>query len=93
MVIEELGIVEKGRGGSAAESGMTRLGGKIPVNTSGGLKSKGHPVGATGVAQVVEIVKQLRGEAGPRQVKNARIGMTQNMGGSGGSTVVHILSV
>ncbi|MEJ2537952.1 MAG: beta-ketoacyl synthase N-terminal-like domain-containing protein [Calditrichia bacterium] len=93
IVIEELGIVKKGKGGSAAESGMTKLGGKIPVNTSGGLKSKGHPVGATGVAQVVEIVKQLRGEAGPRQVKNARTGMTQNMGGSGGSTVVHIMEV
>ena len=93
IVIEELGIVKKGKGGSAAESGMTKHGGKIPVNTSGGLKSKGHPVGATGVAQVVEIVKQLRGEAGPRQVKNARIGMTQNMGGSGGSTVVHIMEV
>ena len=93
IVIEELGIVKKGKGGSAAESGMTKLGGKIPVNTSGGLKSKGHPVGATGVAQVVEIVKQLRGAAGPRQVKNARTGMTQNMGGSGGSTVVHIMEV
>jgi acetyl-CoA C-acetyltransferase len=69
------------------------LGGKIPVNTSGGLKSKGHPVGATGVAQVVEIVKQLRGEAGERQVKNANVGMTQNMGGSGGSTLVHIMEV
>ena len=60
------------------------------MNTSGGLKAKGHPVGATGVAQVIEIVKQLREEAGKRQVKDARIGMAQNMGGSGGSTVVHI---
>ena len=92
-VIEELGIIEKGKGGTAAESGLTRLGGKIPVNTSGGLKSKGHPVGATGVAQVVEIVTQLRGEAGPRQVDKARIGLTQNMGGSGGSTLVHIMEV
>jgi acetyl-CoA C-acetyltransferase len=92
-LIEELGIVEKGKGGSAAESGLTRLGGKIPVNTSGGLKSKGHPVGATGVAQVVEIVTQLRGVAGPRQVEKARIGLTQNMGGSGGSTLVHIMEV
>ncbi len=92
-VIEELGIIEKGKGGTAAESGLTRLGGKIPVNTSGGLKSKGHPVGATGVAQVVEIVTQLRGEAGPRQVENARIGLTQNMGGSGGSALVHIMEV
>ncbi|MFQ6037655.1 MAG: thiolase domain-containing protein [Candidatus Aminicenantales bacterium] len=90
-VLEALGVVPKGEGGRAAEEGWTALGGKIPVNTSGGLKSKGHPVGATGVAQVIEIVKQLRGEAGERQVKDARVGMTQNMGGSGGSTVVHIL--
>jgi len=89
-VLEALGVVEKGKGGKAVEQGMTSLDGKIPVNTSGGLKSKGHPVGATGVAQVVEIVKQLRGEAGERQVKEPRIAMSQNMGGSGGSTVVHI---
>ncbi|MFQ6070418.1 MAG: thiolase domain-containing protein [Candidatus Aminicenantales bacterium] len=89
-VIEALGIVERGKGGKAVEEGLTSLEGKIPVNTSGGLKSKGHPVGATGVAQVVEIVKQLRGEAEARQVKNARVAMAQNMGGSGGSTVVHI---
>ena len=73
------------------ESGATALGGKIPVNTSGGLKSKGHPVGATGVAQIIETVHQLRGEAGERQVKDAKVGLTQNMGGSGGSAVVHIL--
>jgi len=90
-VTEALGLVEKGKGGQAVELGVTSLGGKIPVNTSGGLKAKGHPVGATGVAQVVEVVKQLRGEAGERQVKDARIGMTQNMGGSGGSSLVHIL--
>lgn len=89
-VIEALGIVEKGKGGEAAEDEITYLEGKIPVNTSGGLKAKGHPVGATGVAQVIEIVKQLRGEAGKRQVKDPRIGMAQNMGGSGGSTLVHI---
>lgn len=93
MVIEALGIVERGRGGQAAESGMTALGGKIPVNTSGGLKSKGHPVGATGVAQIVEITTQLRGEAGARQVHGARVGLTQNMGGTGGSSVVHIFEV
>ena len=89
-VLEALGVVEKGKGGTAAEKGLTSLEGKIPVNTSGGLKAKGHPVGATGAAQVVEVVKQMRGEAEERQVKEARIGMTQNMGGSGGSTVVHI---
>jgi acetyl-CoA C-acetyltransferase len=89
-VIEALGLVEKGKGGQAAESGLTALGGKIPVNASGGLKAKGHPVGATGVAQVVEVVEQLRGEAGDRQVKDAQIALTQNMGGTGGSTAVHI---
>jgi acetyl-CoA C-acetyltransferase len=90
IVTEALGFFEPGKGGPAAESGLTARDGKIPVNASGGLKSKGHPVGATGAAQVVEVTKQLRGEAGKRQVKNARIGMTQNMGGSGGSSVVHI---
>jgi acetyl-CoA C-acetyltransferase len=91
IVCEAIGLVEKGKGGPFVSSGATALGGKIPVNTSGGLKSKGHPVGATGAAQIHEIVTQLRGEAGDRQVEGARVGMTQNMGGSGGSTVVHIL--
>ena len=91
IVIEDLGFVKKGEGGKATQSGMTAIGGKKPVNTSGGLKSKGHPVGATGVGQVVEIVHQLRGEAGDRQVKDAKIGLSQNMGGSGGSAVVHIM--
>ena len=71
--------------------GMTAPGGRIPINTSGGLKAKGHPVGATGVAQIIEITGQLRGTAGERQVRNARIGMAQNMGGSGGSCAIHIL--
>lgn len=93
IVLESLGLVEKGEAGKATENGMTTIGGKIPINTSGGLKSKGHPVGATGVAQIIEITKQLRGEAGKRQVKGAKVGLTQNMGGSGGSTVVHILEV
>jgi len=92
-VIEALGLVKIGEGGKAAESGLTAIGGKIPVNTSGGLKSKGHPVGATGIAQIYEIVKQLREDAGKRLVKGARRGLTQNMGGSGGSTTVHILEV
>lgn len=88
--VEALGLVERGKGGPAAREGLTSLGGRIPVNTSGGLKSKGHPVGATGVAQAIEIFRQLRGEAGERQVENARFGLTQNMGGSGASSVVHI---
>jgi acetyl-CoA C-acetyltransferase len=91
VVSEDLGFFEKGEGGCAVADGRTEIGGEIPINPSGGLKSKGHPVGATGVAQVVEIVKQLRGEAEKRQVKDARIGLTQNMGGSGGSSIVHIL--
>jgi len=89
--LEALGLVEVGLGGNAAESGETALGGRIPVNTSGGLKSKGHPVGATGVAQAIEIFEQLRGESGKRQVADAKLGLAQNMGGSGGSSVVHIL--
>lgn len=91
VAMEELGLVERGKAGQAVSEGMTRIDGKIPINTSGGLKSKGHPVGATGVAQIIEIFEQLTGKAGERQVKNARIGMTQNIGGSGGSCVIHIL--
>lgn len=93
LVIEALGLVERGEGKSAAESGLTALGGKIPVNPSGGLKSKGHPVGATGVAQIVELTKQLRAECADRQCRDAKRALSQNMGGSGGSTVVHILEV
>jgi len=89
--MEDLGFVKKGNGGKAVEDGLTNIDGKIPINPSGGLKSKGHPVGATGIAQVFEIVTQLRGEAGERQVKNAKIGLTHNLGGSGGSVIVHIL--
>ncbi len=91
-IIEELGFADKGKGGLFTEQGHTSLTGKIPVNPSGGLKSKGHPVGATGVAQVVEVVEQLRGEAEKRQIENAKIGLTQNMGGSGASSVVHIFT-
>jgi acetyl-CoA C-acetyltransferase len=91
MVMEALGLVEPGQGGPAAMSGLTALDGDFPINPSGGLKSKGHPVGATGVAQIVESVSQLRGESGQRQIKNARTALTQNMGGSGASSIVHIL--
>ncbi len=91
IVSESLGFFERGRGGPAVEAGETGLKGRIPINASGGLKSKGHPVGATGVAQVVEITEQLRGDSGGRQLENARVGLAQNMGGSGGSSVVHIL--
>jgi len=91
--IEALGFCEKGKGGPFSEAGNTALDGKMPINTSGGLKSKGHPVGATGVAQIVELVEQLRGNAGERQLKSPKRGLAQNMGGSGGSSVVHILEV
>ena len=90
-VTEALGFFERGQGGPAAAAGATARDGEMPINTSGGLKSKGHPVGATGMAQVVEIVEQLRGIAGDRQIKGVKRGLTQNMGGTGGSSVVHIL--
>jgi len=95
MVLESIGAFEPGKAGPASLAGETALDGKFPVNTSGGLKSKGHPVGATGVAQIVEIYKQLTGQAeGERQLKSSpKIAMAQNMGGSGGSSVVHILEV
>lgn len=89
--IEDMGFFKKGEGGKATEEGLTALDGQIPINPSGGLKSKGHPVGATGIAQIVELVTQLRGEAGKRQVKDAEIGMSHNVGGSGGTCVTHIL--
>ncbi|MDD2665577.1 MAG: thiolase domain-containing protein [Methanocellales archaeon] len=91
--IEDLGFVPKGNGGPATEDGLTALDGKIPVNPSGGLKACGHPVGATGIKQAVEVVLQLRGEAGKRQVSGAEVGLTHNVGGTGGTAVVHILSI
>ena len=89
--IEDLGFVKKGEGGKAVENMITTIDGEIPINTSGGLKSKGHPVGATGVAQIVEIVQQLRGEADKRQLKDPRIGLAHNVGGSGATSTVHIM--
>jgi len=91
IATEDLGFVKKGEGGPYAASGATSRTGKRPVNTSGGLKSKGHPVGATGVAQLCDLVLQLRGEAGERQVKRAELGLAQNLGGSGATCVVTIL--
>ena len=92
-ILEELGFAERGKGGLFTEQGHTALTGKMPINTSGGLKSKGHPVGATGAAQIVEIFEQLTGKSGERQIKNAKIGLAQNMGGSGASSVTHIFSL
>lgn len=90
VAYEDLGFCGKGEGGRFIEERKTYADGKIPVNVDGGLKSKGHPVGATGVSMAVEIAKQLRGEAGPRQVNNAAIGLTHNVGGSGQIAAVHI---
>jgi acetyl-CoA C-acetyltransferase len=91
VATEGLGFFEPGTGGLAAEKGWTSLGGKIPVNPSGGLKAKGHPIGATGAAQIGEIVTQLRGEAGPRQVDNARTGLAHTLGGNTATVLVSLL--
>ena len=87
---EDLGFFEKGKGVEAIREGKTKLNGEISINPSGGLKSKGHPIGATGVGQVVEVFDQLTGKAGERTVKNAKIGLTQNFGETGASCAVHI---
>ena len=91
LAIEDMGFFKKGLGGKATEDGLTKRGGQVSVNTSGGLKACGHPVGATGIKQAVEIAWQLRGEAGKRQVP-CEIGLTHNVGGSGATCVMHILS-
>ncbi len=90
MAIEDLGFFKKGEGGKATLEGKTTFGGDIVVNTSGGLKAAGHPVGATGVKQAVELTWQLRNEAEGRQVKDAKTGLSHNVGGSGATAVVHI---
>jgi len=80
---EDIGFFKKGEGARAAHEGLTEIGGEIPINPSGGLKARGHPLGATGVAQVVELVWQIRAEAGKRQVPDAQTGITCNFGGFG----------
>jgi len=90
FAIEDLGFFKKGSGAKATAEGKTKIGGEIPINTSGGLKGKGHPVGATGVAQVIEAYQQLNNQSDKRQVKNAKYGMTHNVGGSGATAVVHL---
>lgn len=89
---EEVGFFPRGEGHLAARRGDTRIGGKIPINTSGGLKAKGHPLGATGVSQIVELVRQLRGEATGRQVEGAKTGLAINFGGFGNNVVATILT-
>src|SRR5512140_1688193 len=91
IAIEDLGFVKKGDGGPYELAGCTKLTGPLPINTSGGLKSKGHPVGATGVGQLCDLVMQLRGEAGERQLAKHSLGLAQNLGGSGATAVVTIL--
>jgi len=91
IAYEDLGFCRPGQGAKFVESGTTTLGGSLPVNTSGGLKSKGHPVGATGTAQIYELYLQLTGQAERRQVPDAKIGLAHNLGGSGATAVVHIL--
>jgi acetyl-CoA acetyltransferase len=97
MIYEELGFCGEGEGSKLIDEGATEVGGRLPVNTSGGLISKGHPVGATGVAQAYEIWLQLRGEAGDRQVQDARVGLTHNGGGmvrgEAAATTVHLFAV
>jgi len=91
IATEDLGFVKKGDGGNYALQGCTALNGPRPVNTSGGLKAKGHPVGATGVGQICDIAIQIRGEAGERQIERHSLGLAQNLGGSGATAVVTIL--
>jgi acetyl-CoA C-acetyltransferase len=91
IATEDLGFVERGQGGPYAAAGETSLRGSRPVNASGGLKSKGHPVGATGVGQIYDVVQQMRCEAGERQLARHSLGLTQNLGGSGATCVVTIL--
>jgi acetyl-CoA C-acetyltransferase len=95
LAMEDLGFYKKGKAAEAIVRGDTKLGTSkhLVVNPSGGLKGCGHPVGATGIKQVVEIVEQLRGKTGARQVPGARVGLTHNVGGSGATAVVHILKI
>lgn len=91
ILTEDVGIAKKGEGGKALDEGITEIGGKFPVNTSGGLKARGHPVGATGVAQIVELALQLRGDADKRQVDGAEKALAVNIGGTGATSIVHVL--
>jgi acetyl-CoA C-acetyltransferase len=92
MAYEDLGFCKKGEGGKFIEGGQSEIGGKVPVNVDGGLKAKGHPLGATGVSMAVEITRQLRGDSGKRQVNGAEIGLSHNVGETGQYCFVHIYS-
>ncbi len=93
LSLEACGFAERGKGPKLGQDGQITIQGRIPITTRGGLKARGHPVGATGMYQIVEAVQQLRGEAGPTQVDGARVGMTQNIGGSGATVLTHILQL
>lgn len=93
VALEDIGFFPRGTAGKAVMDGRAHIGGDIAINTSGGLKARGDPIGATGVAQIVELVTQLRGEAAKRQVENARYALAQNVGGTGSAVVVSILGV
>ena len=92
LAVEDLGFAKKGEGGRLAAEGITARDGELPVNPSGGLKAKGHPLGATGAAQMYEIFLQLRGSAGDRQVAHPTVGLTHNVGGSGATCAVHLFA-
>jgi acetyl-CoA C-acetyltransferase len=91
LSLEAAGFARPGQAVQMARDGEIAIGGRLPIATMGGLKARGHPVGATGVYQIVEVVEQLTGKAGANQVKGATIGMAQNIGGSGATVVTHIL--
>jgi acetyl-CoA C-acetyltransferase len=91
VALEEIGFAKRGEGGRCAPEGRTALGGELPVNTSGGLKARGNPWGATGIAQVVELYDQLVGRAKGRQVEDARVGLAHNVGGTGATVSVHVV--
>jgi acetyl-CoA C-acetyltransferase len=91
LSLEALGFAEKGMGARFADEGKIALDGEIPTNTMGGLKARGHPIGATGVYQIVELTKQLRGEADKNQIKDAEVGLAQNIGGVDSTSTIHVL--
>lgn len=93
LSLEAVGFAERGRGWQLARDGEIGRNGRVPISTFGGLKARGNPVGATGVYQIVEVVRQLRGQAGACQIPSARVGMAQNLGGSGGTAVTHVLTI
>ena len=91
LSLEACGFAERGQGPRLALDGEITPQGRIPIATRGGLKARGHPVGATGMYQILEVIQQLRGQANGTQVENARVGMAQNIGGSGSNIITHIL--